>query len=159
MASVNKVILIGNLGRDPELRYTPSGAAVCTLNIATTESWSGGEGGNRQEKTEWHRVVVWNKQAENCAKYLAKGRTVFIEGKLTTRSWDDKDGQKKYSTEIIANAVQFLGGGAGAGAGASRGNEDGSHNQLSNFNPPPSEPSNDSVFGSHNASSLDDIPF
>lgn len=150
MASVNKVILIGNLGRDPELRYTPTGSAVCTLNIATTESWN--DSGNRQEKTEWHRVVVWNKQAENCAKYLAKGRTVFIEGKLQTRSWDDKDGQKRYSTEIVAQTVQFLGG----GAGASR--DDGSQ-QLSNFNPPPSEPSSDSVFGSHNASSLDDIPF
>src|SRR6476469_4093207 len=96
MASVNKVILIGKLGRDPEMRHTPSGAAVCTHDTATTETWS--DNGNKQERTEWHRVIVWGKQAENCAKYLAKGRAAFIEGRLQTRSWDDKDGQKRYST-------------------------------------------------------------
>lgn len=149
MASVNKVILIGKLGRDPEMRHTPSGAAVCTLNLATTETWS--DNGQKQERTEWHRVIVWGKQAENCAKYLAKGRAAFVEGRLQTRSWDDKDGQKRYATEIVAQTVQFLGGTAGAQR------DEGS--QLSNFTPPPSEPSSDSVFGSHNSSSLDDIPF
>lgn len=110
MASVNKVILIGNLGADPDLRYTPGGAAVCNLSIATTDVRTDREG-NRQEYTEWHRVVVWNKQAENCAKYLSKGRPAYVEGRLQTRSWDDKStGQKRYSTEIVADRVQFLGG-------------------------------------------------
>ena len=156
MASVNKVILVGNLGQDPELRHTPSGAAVCTLNIATTEVRT--DGGNRQEKTEWHRVIVWNKQAENCARYLAKGRSVYIEGKLQTRSWDDPSGQKRYSTEIVAQQVQFLGGG-GASATASRGSYDNASNQLSSFTPPPAEPPSDSMFGGSGLSSLDDIPF
>lgn len=150
MASVNKVLLIGKLGRDPEMRNTPSGAGVCTLNIATTETWN--DNGNRQERTEWHRVTVWGKQGENCAKYLAKGRSVYVEGRLQTRSWDDKDGQKKYSTDIVATTVQFLGDG--------RTSQPQEGHQLSNFNPPQSEPSSsDSVFGSHNSSSLDDIPF
>ena len=155
MASVNKVIIVGNLGRDPELRHTQSGAPVCTLNIATTENW--GDAGNKQEKTEWHRVVVWNKQAENCAKFLAKGRSVYIEGKLQTRSWDDaQSGQKRYQTEIVAQTVQFLGGGASAGP---RTESYDSGQNLSQFSPPPAEPPSDSVFGSHNTSSLDDIPF
>ena len=110
MASVNKVILVGKLGRDPELRSTPGGASVCTLNLATTETWN--DNGNRQERTEWHRVQVWGKQGENCAKYLAKGRSAYIEGRLQTRSWDDKSGVKKYSTDIVATSVQFLGGGS-----------------------------------------------
>ena len=109
MASVNKAIILGNLGQDPELRYTPSGAAVCTLNIATTDVRNDQNNG-RQERTEWHRVVVWNKAAENAAKYLAKGRSVYIEGRIQTRSWEDQNGQKKYSTEIVAQTVQFLGG-------------------------------------------------
>lgn len=151
MASVNKVILIGKLGRDPEMRHTPSGSGVCTLNVATTETWN--DNGNRQERTEWHRVTVWGKQGENCAKYLAKGRSVYIEGRLQTRSWDDKDGQKRYSTDIVATTVQFLGDGRAN-------NQQQDQNQLSNFNPPHSEPSSsESVFGSHNSSSLDDIPF
>jgi single-strand DNA-binding protein len=108
MASLNKVFIIGNLGQDPELRYTPSQAAVANFSVATTESRTDKEG-KRQDITEWHRIVVWNKQAENCAKYLSKGRPVFIEGKLQTRSWEDKNGQKRYTTEIVANLVQFLG--------------------------------------------------
>jgi single-strand DNA-binding protein len=155
MASVNKVLLIGNLGQDPELRYTSTGTPVCTLNIATTEVRN--EGGNRQEKTEWHRVIVWSKQAENCAKYLSKGRTVFIEGRLQTRSWDDQQsGQKRYSTEIVAQNVQFIG---GANAGAGRATYDNASNQLSSFTPPPAEPPSDSMFGGSSHSSLDDIPF
>ena len=97
---------MGNLGQDPELRYTQNQTAVVTLNVATTENWT--KDGQRQEQTEWHRVIVWNKQAENCAKYLAKGRSVFVEGKLQTRSWDDRNGQKRYTTEITASNVQFL---------------------------------------------------
>ena len=108
-ASVNKTTLVGNLGADPELRYTPSGQAVCELRLATNEVWNDKEG-QRQERTEWHRVVVWGKRAELCAEYLRKGRQAYIEGKLRTRSWDDKEGNKRYTTEIVANDVQFLGG-------------------------------------------------
>ena len=107
MASVNKAILIGNLGSDPELRYTPQGTAVTHFNIATAESWI--KDGVKSEKTEWHRIVVWGKQAENCNEYLSKGRQVYIEGRIQTRSWDDKEGNKKYTTEIVANIVQLLG--------------------------------------------------
>lgn len=112
---VNKVILVGNLGADPDMRYTPSGQGVCELRIATSESWTD-KNGQRQEKTEWHRVVVWGKRAEVCSKYLAKGRQVFVEGRIQTRSYDDKEGNKRYITEIIANDVQFLGGGGRDGA-------------------------------------------
>lgn len=106
--SLNRVMIIGNLGQDPELRYTPNQTPVATFSVATTEYRSGADG-QRQEVTEWHRVVVWSKVAENCAKYLAKGRTVFVEGRLQTRSWDDKQsGQKRYATEIVAQNVQFL---------------------------------------------------
>jgi len=112
MASVNKVILIGNLGSDPEVRYTPSGAAVANFNIATNENWKD-KNGQDQERTEWHKIVVWGKQAENCGEFLSKGRTVYIEGRLQTRDWTDKEGNKRYTTEIVANTVQFLGGGKG----------------------------------------------
>ena len=116
-ASVNKVILIGNLGAKPELKYLPSGQAVCELRLATNEQWTD-KNQQKQERTEWHRVVVWGKTGENCAQYLDKGRSVYIEGRLQTRSWDDKtSGEKRYMTEIVANTVQFLGGGGGAGAG------------------------------------------
>jgi single-strand DNA-binding protein len=113
MGSVNKVILVGNLGADPELKYTPSAKAVCNLRIATTETWKD-KSGAKQDKTEWHRVTVWGEQAENCSKYLQKGRSVYVEGKLQTRSYD-KDGQKHYATDIIADRVVFLGGGERAG--------------------------------------------
>jgi single-strand DNA-binding protein len=119
MASVNKVILLGNLGRDPELRHTGSGKAVATLNLATTDTWTD-QSGERQERTEWHRVVVWGRPAENCAQYLKKGRQVFIEGRIQTRKWQDQEGKDRYSTEVVADRVQFLGGpSAGAGAGGS----------------------------------------
>jgi single-strand DNA-binding protein len=112
MASVNKVILVGNLGKDPEVRFTPSGRAVATFRLATTDSWMDQESG-RQERTEWHNVVVWGKQAESCGQYLAKGRQVYIEGSIRSRSYDDKEGNKRYITEIVAQRVQFLGGGGG----------------------------------------------
>jgi len=124
--SVNKVILVGRLGQNPEVRYTPSGAAVANFSVATNESWTD-KSGQKQERTEWHRVVVWGKLAELCNNYLQKGRQVYLEGRLQTRQWQDKDGQTKYTTEIQAQTVQFLGGqgaerGDNMGAGASRGN-------------------------------------
>ena len=126
MGSVNKVILVGNLGRDAELRYTPGGAAVATLDMATTEVWND-KGGQRQEKTEWHRVVLWGKIAESLNEYLAKGKQIYVEGRLQTRQWDDKDGNKRYTTEIRGDRIVLLGGGGGGGArgagggGAARG--------------------------------------
>jgi single-strand DNA-binding protein len=120
MGSVNKVILVGNLGRDAELRYTPGGAAVATLNLATTETWNDKEG-QRQEKTEWHRVILWGKQAETLNQYLQKGKQIYIEGRLQTRQWDDKDGNKRYTTEIRGDRVVLLGGGGGGGRGSGGG--------------------------------------
>lgn len=118
--SVNKVILIGNLGRDPEVRFTANGRAVARFSVATSEMWNDAEG-TRQERTEWHNVVVWGKQAETCGQYLQKGRQVYIEGSIRNRQYDDKDGNKKYITEINAQRVQFLGGGGGGGGGARAG--------------------------------------
>ena len=112
---VNKVILVGRLGRDPELRYTQGGQPVANFTLATSERWKGKDG-NSQERTEWHRIVVWGKTAENCAQYLQKGRQVYVEGRLQTRDWEDKDGHKRQTTEIVALTVQFLGG-RGEGAG------------------------------------------
>src|SRR5262245_15233508 len=128
MGSVNKVILVGNLGRDAELRYTPGGAAVATINMATTEVWND-KNGQRQEKTEWHRVVLWGKSAESLTEYLTKGKQIYVEGRLETRQWDDKDGNKRYTTEIRGDRIVLLGGGGGGGrsggggygGGASRG--------------------------------------
>jgi len=115
--SLNKVILIGRLGRDPEMRYTPSGQPVTNFSLATDESYTGKDG-NKVEKTEWHRIVVWGKQAEFCGNYLAKGRLVYVEGKLETRKWTDKDGAEKYTTEIKADRVLGLESAQGqAGAG------------------------------------------
>ncbi|HUI92973.1 MAG TPA: single-stranded DNA-binding protein [Chitinivibrionales bacterium] len=114
MAGVNKAILIGNLGKDPELKYLPSGQAVANFPLATTERRTD-KNGQRQERTEWHNIVVYGKTAEVVNQYLKKGRSAYIEGRITTRSWDDKDGNKRYKTEIIANTVQFLGGPGGAG--------------------------------------------
>ncbi|HPW46005.1 MAG TPA: single-stranded DNA-binding protein [bacterium] len=106
--SVNKVILVGRLGTDPEKLVTGSGRSVAKFNLATSETWKD-KSGQKQEKTEWHRIVVWGAQAENCAQYLSKGRQVYIEGKLQTRQWDDKEGKKRYTTEVVAQSVQFLG--------------------------------------------------
>jgi single-strand DNA-binding protein len=116
MGSVNKVILVGNLGRDAELRYTPGGAAVATLNMATTETWND-QSGQRQEKTEWHRVVFWGKVAESLTEYLTKGKQVYVEGRLETRQWNDKDGNKRYTTEIKGDKIVLLGGGGQRGGG------------------------------------------
>ena len=121
MAGVNKVILIGNLGRDPELRYTQSGTPVASLSVATTRRWRNRQTNEMVEETEWHRISVFGNQAEHCNNYLSKGRQVYVEGRLRTRSYDDKDGIKRYSTEVIADTVQFLGsrsdGARGGGGG------------------------------------------
>jgi single-strand DNA-binding protein len=122
MASVNKVILIGNLGRDPEVRYAPSGSAICNVTLATSRQWKDKTSGERQEETEWHRVVFYDRLAEIAGEYLKKGRPVYVEGRLKTRKWTDKDGVEKYTTEIVADQMQLLGsregmGGADEGGG------------------------------------------
>jgi single-strand DNA-binding protein len=117
---VNKVILIGNLGSDPEVRFTPSGQAVANFRVATNDSWTD-KSGQKQERTEWHRIVVWGKLAELCGEYLKKGRQAYIEGRLQTREWTDKENKKNYTTEVVANTVQFLGGGSGGGGPRSEG--------------------------------------
>jgi single-strand DNA-binding protein len=129
MASVNKVTIIGNLGRDPEVRYTPGGSAVCNISLATTRNWKSKETGEKVEETEWHRVVFYDRLAEIAGEYLRKGRPVYIEGRLKTRKWQDKDGRDNYTTEIIAEQMQLLGGRDGApegDAGSSMGGSMGS---------------------------------
>lgn len=138
MSSVNKVILIGNLGQDPELRNTSSGTSVTELRIATNESWRDKQG-TMQQRTEWHRVVVWGRQAESVAKYLSKGRSVYVEGRLQTREWKDREGQRRFTTEIIASNVVFLQDGRGGGGGGGR------------YDGPP--PADDSSFGGGGSSS------
>jgi single-strand DNA-binding protein len=108
MASINKVILIGRLGKDPEVRFTPGGQAVANFSIATTDRWKNKQSGAFEERTEWHNIVVWGKTAELCKEYLAKGRQVYLEGRLQTRAWTDKEGHKRYTTEVVAQTVQFL---------------------------------------------------
>lgn len=146
-AGVNKVILIGNLGRDPELRYTQSGQAVANFSLATSEQFSKKDG-TRDERTEWHRIVAWGRTAELCAQYLSKGRTVYVEGRLQTREWENKEGQKQRTTEIVAQSVQFLGGprsgGGGGSAGGSGGSGGGGGGQDGGYDAPPPD---------------DDIPF
>jgi single-strand DNA-binding protein len=110
MASVNKVIVLGNLGRDPEIRYTPNGSAVCNLALATSRNWKDKTSGEKMEETEWHRVVLYDRQAEIAGEYLKKGRPVYIEGRLKTRKWQDKEGRDQYTTEIICDSMQLLGG-------------------------------------------------
>ena len=117
MASVNKVILIGNLGRDPEVRYAPSGSAICNVTIATSRNWKDKTSGERQEETEWHRVVFYDRLAEIAGEYLKKGKSVYIEGRLKTRKWTDKEGVEKYTTEVIAQEMTMLGGREGGGGG------------------------------------------
>ena len=107
MSGINKVILVGRLGKDPEMRHTQNGTSVCQLNVATSENWV--KDGQKQERTEWHRIVCWSKLAEICNEYLKKGRQVYVEGRIQTRAWDDKEGNKRYTTEIVASTVQFLG--------------------------------------------------
>ncbi len=126
MASVNKVILIGNLGKDPEIRYMPSGSAICNVTIATSRVSKDKTSGEKQEQTEWHRVVMFDRLAEIAGEYLKKGKSVYIEGRLQTRKWTDKDGIEKYTTEIVAQEMTMLGGreGGGGGAGAGMGDDE-----------------------------------
>ena len=121
MASVNKVIIVGNLGRDPEVRYSPDGAAICNVSIATTSQWKDKASGERREETEWHRVVFYNRLAEIAGEYLRKGRSVYVEGRLKTRKWQDKEGQDRYTTEIVADQMQMLGGRDSGGEGGGGG--------------------------------------
>lgn len=143
MAGINKVIIVGRLGSNPELKTLSPGNMVATFSVATSESWI--KDGQKQERTEWHRIVVWGKQAENCSKYLSKGRQVYVEGRLQTRQWEDQQGQKKYSTEIVAQTVQFLGSG-----GAETSNSYGSQQQnegfeAQDFGPEPKFDANDEI--------------
>ncbi len=171
MAGVNKAILVGNLGRDPELRHTPNGQAVVNFTLATSESWTD-KSGERQERTEWHRIVVWGKTAEMCNQYLSKGRTVYIEGRIQTREWEDKDGNKRYTTEINASTVNFIGprtGGGGQGGGGYDSGSDGSGAPRSGDSDSPSASSSSSSSSNSNRGSGgaaesgppvdDDIPF
>ena len=147
--SVNKVILIGNLGKKPELRYTPGGQAVANFTLATNERYGGRDGQPAQERTEWHRIVVWGRTAENCGQYLDKGRSVYIEGRLQTREWQDKEGQKRQTTEIVAQTMQMLGR-AGEGGGPAGGG--GSDFQSQDFGSPEPAPQGASTTD-------DDLPF
>jgi single-strand DNA-binding protein len=150
MAGVNKVIIVGNVGRDPEVRYTQTGKAVASFSVATSERFQDKEG-QPQERTEWHRVVAWGRLAEICGEYLRKGKQVYVEGRLQTRDWEDKDGHKRYTTEVIANVMQMLGrrgedgGGFGGDDGGSRGAPSGGGDPMSQV---PSGGAND-----------DEIPF
>jgi len=169
---VNKVILIGNVGKDPELRYTPSGQAVCDVRLATNENWTDKQG-QKQERTEWHSVVLWGKPAEIVKQYVTKGQKLYVEGRLQTRSWDDKDGKKRYMTEIVAQDFMFLsgrgeggggggefggGGGGGAGGGGRRGGGGGGGG-AGGFgeSPPPADDFNQAPRGGGPGD--DDIPF
>lgn len=159
-SGINKVILIGNLGAPPELRYTPGGQAVANFRIATNEKWTD-KGGQSQERTEWHRIVVWGKLAELCNQYLVKGRQVYVEGRLQTREWMDKENHKNYTTEVVAQQVTFLGGREGASAGAGRGAGGGEND----FGPPPPDMGGGEggdllpAGGQSGPGATDDIPF
>lgn len=143
--SVNKVIIVGRLGADPETKTLSSGQTVANFNLATSESWMDKEG-KKQEKTEWHRVVVWGRLAEICGQHLGKGRQVFVEGKLQTRSWEDQQGQKKYTTEIVANNIQFLGAPSDrAGASNQQSQGGGYQSHAADFSPEPSFDSNEEI--------------
>jgi len=124
MASVNKVIIVGNLGRDPETRYAPEGGAITNISVATTDQWKDKTSGEKQERTEWHRVVFFNRLAEIAGEYLKKGSQVYVEGSLRTRKWQDKEGKERYTTEIVAERMQMLGSRAGMGDASSRGGDE-----------------------------------
>ena len=149
MAGVNKAILVGNLGRDPEIRYTPNGTAVATFSLATTER----VGADREERTEWHRIVAFGRLAEICGEYLAKGRQIYLEGRIQTRDWEDRDGNKRTTTEIVANQMQMLGSPPSGGSGRSAGSRSGGGKPVSDggsdhYNSGPDGPAGD-----------DEIPF
>jgi single-strand DNA-binding protein len=157
---INKVILVGNLGKDPEIRYSASGAAIANITVATSDNWKDKQTGEKQERTEWHRVVFFNRLAEVVGEYLKKGSQVYVEGRLQTRKWQDKDGQDRYTTEIVASEMQMLGG--RAGGGSSDYDQSGGYGQSARSAPssaaaPAAAPaqSNEGGFDSFD----DDIPF
>ena len=167
MASVNKVIIVGNLGKDPEVRYMPSGGAICNVNVATTRQWKNKESGEKQEETDWHRIVFFDRLAEIAGEYLKKGRSVYVEGRLRTRKWTDKEGKEQYTTEIVATEMQMLGSREGMG-GAAGGAEEGAGYSERSAAPqrsapaarptaPASRPAPKSTTGFDNMD--DDIPF
>ena len=166
MASVNKVIIVGNLGKDPEVRYMPSGSAICSVTVATSRQWKDKTSGDKQEETEWHRVTFFDRMAEIAGEYLKKGRPVYVEGRLKTRKYTDKDGVEKYATEIIATDMQLLGGrdggGGGGGGGGGAGGDDVGHTPAPRSAPParsapPPKPAAKSATGFDDIE--DDIPF
>jgi len=147
MASLNKVMLIGNLGKDPEVRYTTSGTAVASFSLATSERFKN-KGGEWEDKTEWHNVTLWGRLAEIAGEYLAKGKTVYIEGRLQTRKWQDRDGRDRYTTEIVADKMQMLGakGEGGGRQGAGRGPDDAGQGSSSGYEEPVFNPDDDIPF-------------
>lgn len=157
MASVNKVILIGNLGDDPDFRSTGTGQSVATLRMATNERWTD-KNGQQQERAEWHRVVVWGKQAEHCKEYLSKGRQVYVEGRLQTREWTDKEGHKRYTTEVVAQRVQFLGGPGERRAGDGNAARKPANDLVAGGMPPPQPGASAEPSGGF-SSEEEDIPF
>ena len=160
MGSVNKVILVGNLGRDAELRYTTGGTAVATLNMATTEIWND-KTGQRQERTEWHRIVLWGKTAVSLSEYLTKGKQIYIEGRLQTRQWDDKDGNKRYTTEVRSDRVVLLGGGERRGGASSDRSHDSENNDFQDNSTAKAVTENNDFQDNSTAKAVtdDDIPF
>lgn len=165
MASVNKVILVGNLGRDPEVRYSPDGAAICNVSIATTSNWKDKNSGERREETEWHRVVFYNRLAEIAGEYLKKGRPVYVEGRLKTRKWQNKEGVDQYTTEVVADQMQMLGGRDGSDGGMGGGSMGGGESQGAPRSSAPARapqaqrPAAPAAGGANLADMDDDIPF
>ena len=160
MASVNKVILVGNLGRDPEVRYSPDGAAICNVSIATTSSWKDKTSGERREETEWHRVVFYNRLAEVVGEYMKKGRPLYVEGRLKTRKWQNKEGVDQYTTEIIADQMQMLGGrDGGEGGGSMGGGGESAPRPAAARAPQAQRPAAPAASGANLADMDDDIPF
>lgn len=157
MSGLNKVMLIGRLGSDPELRYTPDGTAVANFSIATSEEWKDKNTGEKKERTEWHRVVAWRRLGEICGEYLAKGRQVYVEGRIQTRSWEDKDGNKRYTTEIVASDIQFLGAKDSSNTGGSYINK--SRVAGPDMPAPQDSETNSAVVATMAKSAGDDIPF
>ena len=158
MAAINKVILVGNLGKDPEVRYTPNGNANCTVSLATTRSWKDKNTGEKQEETEWHRVVFYDRLAEIAGEYLKKGRSIYVEGRLKTRKWQNKEGQDVYTTEIIASEMQMLGGREGMSSGEESPSTSGYGNRPAPAaRPPASKPQDKPSTGFDDMD--DDIPF
>lgn len=167
MASVNKVILVGNLGRDPEVRYSPDGGAICNVSIATTSNWKDKTSGEKREETEWHRVVFYNRLAEIAGEYLKKGRPVYVEGRLKTRKWQNKEGVDQYTTEVVADQMQMLGGRDGGDGGSmggggdrgDRGESQGAPRPAAARAPQAQRPAAPAAGGANLADMDDDIPF